>query len=405
MFGEERIIYTRETSENKKNNTIKTLLVNAGYLLFGGIAGFLFILVMDRYDIESTLSVPVMVLTFILSIFLSFVFHIAVHELGHVILGLLTGYGFYSYRIFNWMFIREDEKWQCKKYSVPGTLGQAIMLPPKKKDKVFPWFWYNIGGGLMNLLFTIITLVIFVLLPNRSELVSVILISFMLVGAILGLSNLIPTPASMFANDGSNMLAIYKDRVAKESFYSQLTTVAHLAQNKSFKDFPLENYQLPKNANLKYMLISILTTHELEYYYDVEDFASAIALLNRLEDEPNLAKPIKLSLDSERIFLECMQGPREEAMEALCSKDVMNLMKASKNVPDMHRILMAYEGLYRRNMEEARKHYEKANELLERYPIYGIAQVEKRLLALVKAQMEEGSDELNEDVQEEDIQA
>src|SRR5699024_5270507 len=58
---------------------------------------------------------------------ISFLGHIIIHELGHLIFGLATGYSFVSFRVGSITIIREDGKFKNKKYSIPGTGGQCLM--------------------------------------------------------------------------------------------------------------------------------------------------------------------------------------------------------------------------------------------------------------------------------------
>lgn len=388
VFGEERIVLQIEEKSSGKREKFKLLLINVFYIVVGIVCGFGYISITGSVKEGQGLSIPEFLILLVLSIIVSIVLHIAFHELGHVITGKLTGYGFYSYRLFSFMFLKEDGKWKCKRYTIPGTMGQAIMTPPEKKNGEYPWFWYNAGGGLMNFLVSLIVWIMYLLLPGRTELKATIIIPFIFIGVVLGLTNLIPSPRNMLANDGSNILALYKDKIARDCFYQQLTVIAHLAKKKSFSDLPLEFYQLPGEANLTYPIVANTKFHELEYYYDVQAFGSAIHLLNALAKERSISRHIRLSLDIERVFMECMQGPRKDIVEALCTKDLRNIFKASKNVPDIHRVLMAYEGLYNRDTKKAMEHYEKACRLLQKYPLEGIAKIETKLLALVKSQLE-----------------
>ena len=76
--------------------------------------------------------------------------HIALHETGHLIAGKISGYGFVSIRIFTMTFIKVNGKLKVKRFSMPGTLGQCLMSPPEPKDGKFPYFFYNLGGSLIN---------------------------------------------------------------------------------------------------------------------------------------------------------------------------------------------------------------------------------------------------------------
>ncbi len=389
MFAEERIVITNSDKSSTRKEKVKKVIAMGLPMLLGAVFGFCFIIFLDSVEASDKINGLFLIIIFIPSIVTSIILHIIVHELGHVIMGLLTGYMFYSYRIFSLMFLREDGKWKFRRYTLPGTAGQAIMLPPKKKDGHFSWFLYNLGGGLMNIVLSLITLAIYLLIPNLSGVVGIMLLCFLMAGFIIGVSNLLPIPNAMMPNAGSNMLALYKDELVRECFYKQLNLVASLAQNKSFKDFPLEYYQLPKEANLKNPIIATMKNYELEYYYDIEDYSALVNLLNEMEQEKVQSKLIKFCFDTERLFVECMQGPREEIIEHLCTKQLLNLMKQAKNTPEMNRILMAYEGLYVKDIAEAKQHYGKALKLLEKYPFKGVADIERRLLKMVKEKLDE----------------
>ena len=76
------------------------------------------------------------------------IFGIAVHELGHLVFGLLTGFGFCSYRLFSLVWFKEDGKirFQNTKFIF---MGQCLMAPPEDPEK-FKFVWYNLGGGLFR---------------------------------------------------------------------------------------------------------------------------------------------------------------------------------------------------------------------------------------------------------------
>lgn len=56
---------------------------------------------------------------------------VIVHEAGHLVCGLLTGYGFVSFRIFSFTFIREAGRLRVKRFAIAGTGGQCLLSPPE----------------------------------------------------------------------------------------------------------------------------------------------------------------------------------------------------------------------------------------------------------------------------------
>ncbi|MCM1504914.1 MAG: hypothetical protein NC127_06940, partial [Muribaculum sp.] len=88
---------------------------------------------------------------------------IPVHEAGHLVCGLLSGYKFVSFRIFNLTFIKVNGKTKVKKFSVAGTGGQCLLTPPDLPLEQIPTIWYNAGGVLANISVLILVLPLFLL--------------------------------------------------------------------------------------------------------------------------------------------------------------------------------------------------------------------------------------------------
>ena len=65
-----------------------------------------------------------------ISFLLSYFLQIVVHEAGHLVFGLLTGYQYSSFRIGSFMWVKLDGKIRLKRYSMSGTGGQCLMAPP-----------------------------------------------------------------------------------------------------------------------------------------------------------------------------------------------------------------------------------------------------------------------------------
>ena len=77
----------------------------------------------------------------------SILLQVIIHEFGHFVMGKLTGYKFVSFRVFNILFIKENNKLKIKPFSLAGTGGQCLLEPPDDFNNT-KYILYNLGGGL-----------------------------------------------------------------------------------------------------------------------------------------------------------------------------------------------------------------------------------------------------------------
>ena len=81
-------------------------------------------------------GVPLLAIVFM--IFSTFL-QIILHEGGHLVCGLLTGYRFVSFRIFNQTLIRQDGRMRIKRFNIAGTGGQCLLVPPERPLEEIPY--------------------------------------------------------------------------------------------------------------------------------------------------------------------------------------------------------------------------------------------------------------------------
>ena len=158
------------TDKKKKSGKLKKVL---GALAFIGISGGIGFLVgwisgglledflggfFEEYIFSDSWYIEIFKMILVALVFLiGYILHIFIHEGGHLIFGLLSGYEFVSFRVGSFVLIREDGKFRFKRYNIPGTAGQCLMMPPEKKEGSFPFILYNLGGALTNIIVSFIT--------------------------------------------------------------------------------------------------------------------------------------------------------------------------------------------------------------------------------------------------------
>lgn len=177
---------------------------------------------------------------------------VIIHEAGHLVCGLLSGYKFVSFRIFNFTIIKIDGKLRVRKYSIAGTGGQCLLTPPSLPLEKIPTGWYNFGGVLFNLIALLAVLPLF-LIKGNAILTECVMI-FVLADMMLILLNGIPMKISGAGNDGYNMMLLRKAPLSKQGLMTALKSNALIQEGVRPKDMPEEWFIVPDSIDYKNQL-------------------------------------------------------------------------------------------------------------------------------------------------------
>ena len=135
------------------------------FMLIGGICGILMMEYIDKFNAaekSSAENITTLILLF-LGMYVAMFLQIIIHEGGHLVFGLLTGYQFSSFRIGSFMWINENGNLRFKRLSLAGTGGQCLMNPPEMVDGKIPYVLYNLGGSVLNTLYAVLLIFLFVM--------------------------------------------------------------------------------------------------------------------------------------------------------------------------------------------------------------------------------------------------
>lgn len=115
--------------DKMKSKIFKSILFILTCLVIAFIIGFISAKYLkesvDTNIIEDNIFVAVfrMFGAFLIMV-VGFLVHIIIHEAGHLIFGLMTGYSFVSFRIGSHTIVNVDNKLKYKRFNIPGTAGQ-----------------------------------------------------------------------------------------------------------------------------------------------------------------------------------------------------------------------------------------------------------------------------------------
>lgn len=172
---------------------------------------------------------------------LAAVAQIIVHEGGHLIGGLMSGYRFVSFRIFSITLIRRGGRWTVRRFKIAGTGGQCIMLPPDKPFGKVPFVLYNAGGVAANIAAAATAAAALASMHGKpSAAIFLLLLFTTLTGIWFALLNGIPMKIGGITNDAYNILLLRRDRDSRRHFVVQLRANALCQNGVRLKDMPGE---------------------------------------------------------------------------------------------------------------------------------------------------------------------
>lgn len=357
--------------KEKKKTRVPWLQMLIGALVGGGFAVMIFMITDSLLWFGAGFC----------SLLASFYLHTVLHEGGHLIAGLASGYGFVSFRIGSIMWIKIGEKICRKRFSIPGTGGQCLLDPPDMTDGVFPAVFYNLGGGLSNLLFSAVAIAAAFGIGTVSA--KVILLPFVLIGVYLAVMNLLPLKVGGIANDGYNIKSFQQDQASARAFWIQMKVNKLQSDGTRLKDMPEDYFVLPDTCDMGNPLIDALKMLSFQRKIDEKDFAGAREAGERLMKEPDLLELYKNMLRCELLFLELIGPCRTEVVEGLYTAELKKYLKQVKGYPSAHRLVYAYAVRYAHDDEMAEKAKEAFEGVIEKYPMEGEIQLERELMEVV----------------------
>lgn len=326
---------------------------------------------------ETMLAAGIAVLAF----FVSIAVLIPLHEAGHLVCGLLSGYKFVSFRIFNLTIIKIDGKLRVKRYSVAGTSGQCLLTPPDAPLDKIPVFWYNFGGVLANILFMLPAIPIIYMAENPLVVESAAI--FMLANAFLILMNGVPMKIGGAPNDGYNMLSLRKHSVSKRAFVESLRANALLQNGIRPKDMPEEWFRVPEEINYKNQLEISIPLMAISRQMDELRFAEALQQLESLyEHKQEILGLFVKEIACELVSLRLVTGNTEGA-KALLDKNLKQYIQIySKTMSSKERIRCIIALLMDNDRAKAEEIY---NSLRSRQDTYLLQGEVKSDLAIMEA--------------------
>lgn len=326
-------------------------------------------------------SLPDVLAAFVLFLAV-FYLHIILHEAGHLLCGLFTGYGFVSFRIGSIMWEKgADGRVHRCRYALAGTGGQCLMSPPEYNGGNYPYVWYNLGGVLVNFLLAALSGLVLWMCP-AGGLASIALWLNVGIGALLGIINLLPFIGT---NDGSNLLAISRSESARQAFWLQVKINQQISLGVRLKDMPEEYFPTFPEGDRKNAMVMALASLSASRQLDALHLGQARQQMLALMNDPATPDIYRKVMTFDLAWMEMVSGQPGDMAERIAAADMKQFARAMKNNPSILRTQYAQALLLDRDGKKAqsiRQAFEKAT---ERYPHACEIAGERELLALTDA--------------------
>lgn len=371
-------------SERKKINfnpiTLLFFLISAGCGFFGAN--------LIDYLKKSGTALPIALIFIAATALISFFAITIIHEAGHLVMGLLTGYDFVSFRIGNLTLVKEDGKLVRRKFTIAGTGGQCILTHREVENpEELPYFWYHFGGVFFNLLTTIICLPVILLTENAFVLTGFLIIAIL--SFAIGIINIIPTNAMGVGNDGYNLVLMKKSPADRIVIYKSMLINALQHQGIQLENMP-EKLLTFSNKEKQCKFGTALTCIEANLLMNRHNFKAAEEKYRSVANDDDADTLYRNECRCEMMFCMIMNGCTAEEINAIYNKELKKYIEATGKTYIMRKRLMyAYYLIIEKDFSKAKNEYLIAEKMENTYPAKGEYLSE---MALIKYVMDNFAD-------------
>ena len=359
------------------------------FQLMGALVGFglglFFALMINRVPGLSPVAELGLYIAAVVLIYPLFLAGTVLHEAGHLIFGLLTGWRFVSFRVGSVIWLRgADGRIRRGRFALAGTAGQCLLAPPPWREAGFPYRLYNMGGVIMNLLTAVVCGLLTAIFWHR-PLAALVLAEAALLSLLMALLNGIPLRGMAVNNDGSNQVFMRQSANARRALWLQMSVAAAEAQGKHlrempdkwFKPFPAEAMDNPLIAS-----IAVFAAEQKLNAFDLPGAEAAIRAL--LAREKGVAPLYKALLTVDGAFCELAGGHPGDLCESLNAPAYRQMLKSMRRYPAILRTRYA-EALLKNNDDAlAQAYLEAFEEVAEDYPYPQDIEFEREAMALAR---------------------
>lgn len=366
----------------KRNIKFSNMLSSGIAMLLSLATGFLCGFAIMDYTVKLSGGLfqnLLVLLSGLLLLALAYLLQVIIHEAGHLVFGLISGYEFVSFRIGSFMLAKgNDGKLSLKRYFLAGTAGQCLLAPPDfEEDGYLPVGLYNMGGVLLNAISAMFFFWAYYL-SGKTVILPMLFLCLGIVGFSQALINGLPLELSGVPTDGRNALSLGKDEQALRAFWIQLKINQLSSLGRRYRDMPEDWFRLSGDETHSGPLTAALAVFRSNRLMDMQLLQEAEQLINRIMEDESLPGLYRSLLRVDSLFLQALRAQAQQP-----DKSLEKFMKAMKNFPSVLRTRYAL-ALSGNDDQSAASIKARMESLKDSYPFSGELESEQELLELAE---------------------
>ena len=321
----------------------------------------------------------------LVSLVLAYFAQIIIHEGGHLVCGLLSGYSFVSFNILGFVWQRgEDGAIRLGRMQIAGAGGQCMMAPPEYNGGDFPYVLYNLGGVLANLLSAVLFALLAWLIPLAP--VRILLACLAIGGALLGPMNAIPFANEAIQNDGKNILCVRRSLHARRAFWVQMKLAAEVSRGVRVRDLPADWFAPFPEAEMDNPIVCAIPVLNTTRLMDMQDFPAALTAIRTLmARQKGVVGLYRTTMACDGAVCELLSGQPGEFTAVLEEPTHQQIMKAMPDNPSILRTRYAIALLRDGDAEKAAALLDAFTKAAAKHAYPAEAEGEREIIAVIRA--------------------
>lgn len=341
------------------------------------------LLVASNIDEPSFMAFLLRFLEGMLFFVLSMLLQIILHEVGHLIAGLIRKWTFLSFMIFGFVISRKEGRLHFSRLNIAGAGGQCLMMPPSGGDTDNGLTFYNAGGILMNTLVSFLAILALTLGCTMLSFESAsLLYGLAMTGIIFALINGIPKATGDIPNDGENIASLKKDGFSSYVFQQSLRVIGLMHRGKTLTRINPGYFCEGRDIDYSNPIHAMALSFDISLAIGRHDFERAHRMVQHIyPHEAEISRFYMNEIRMETLYLFLVDAEHVEKPLKLLDKELrLHVDSQLCFRPAALRVKYTWTRLLERNDAEAAKLYERFTKVCKGYHISGEIPTEQELI-------------------------